>query len=285
MQLNPAYIFLFTFLICSSCATQAQVIATGQATDDMLELEELELPNGDIDFYARNKGVIPITLTIDFEKLKNMAPSVKMPFTKVLQPSDEKTFLFKMKRRSKNAEANYGFMYGFSLGDATIAAHDDQVIYLLPYLPGTKQLMGQGNNGRFSHKGINAVDFNMEEGTKICAARSGTVVAVKSDSDTGCKSSRCKDQANFILVYHEDGSFGHYGHIQHNGVLVKVGDKIRAGQVIGKSGNTGWSSGPHLHFEVYIQKNNQVTTYPVKFAVSNGKASYLEEGKFYKAVH
>ncbi len=269
----------------NSCASQAQVAALGQASEEMLELEEIELPNGDIDFYARNKGVIPITLMIDFENISNMKPSVKMPFHIVLLPDEAAQFLFKMKRLSKHKDANYGFLYGFSLGNALKANHDEEAVYLLPFQPGKKQLVGQGNNGRFSHRGINAIDFNMETGTKVCAARGGIVAAIKEDSKQGCKSSKCKNLGNFILIYQPDGSFAHYGHLQFDGAFVALGDTVQAGQVIGLSGNTGWSSGPHLHFEVYTKKNQQVATFPVKFRLARQGAAYLEEGKVYQSVH
>ena len=54
------------------------------------------------------------------------------------------------------------------------------------------------------------------------------------------------------MIKHADDTFGVYWHMKHNGVLVKVGDKVKQGDDIARSGNTGNSSGPHLHFDVRI---------------------------------
>ena len=71
--------------------------------------------------------------------------------------------------------------------------------------------------------------------------------------------------------------------LKKEGVKVKHGDKVLAGELIGQSGNTGWSSGPHLHFQVFSYSGiNEVTSFPVKFLVE-GKPVELEEGKVYSA--
>ena len=140
-----------------------------------------------------------------------------------------------LQRVKKTSAASYGFSYGFTIGDGINAKHDDQHVYQLPFPQGAKYLMGQGNNGRFSHHGLNAVDFNMPIGSKIAAARGGIIVDFRESSSAGCKSPDCQDAANYILIYHEDGSFGHYGHLQKNGVLVELGQKVKTGEVIGKS--------------------------------------------------
>ena len=122
----------------------------------------------------------------------------------------------------------------------------------------------------------------MDIGTKVCAARGGIVAFVKEDSKTGCKADRCKDDANFILIYHEDGSFAQYVHLKYNGVSVKEGQKVDKGEVIGYSGNTGWSSGPHLHFEILVPEGQGYMTLPSLFITREEKGIYLEEGGIYQ---
>jgi hypothetical protein len=73
---------------------------------------------------------------------------------------------------------------------------------------------------------------------------------VKESSDSGCATSDCADQANYVTVDHGDGTRAIYYHLQLNGALVNEGDRVGAGEPIGLSGNTGWSTRPHLHIEV-----------------------------------
>ncbi|MDE0557542.1 MAG: M23 family metallopeptidase [Candidatus Poseidoniaceae archaeon] len=97
---------------------------------------------------------------------------------------------------------------------------------------------------------LNAVDFPTPENTTIVAAISGIVVQVVENFSTGCPTSACENESNFIVIDHGDSTFAMYAHLTVNGSLVEVGDSVDAGQNIALSGNTGWSTGPHLHFEI-----------------------------------
>ena len=98
-----------------------------------------------------------------------------------------------------------------------------------------------------------AVDFITREGTPINAALGGIVINVKQDSDLGGSDQSFDKFGNLIEIEHLHGECSIYEHIRKNGSLVKVGDKVKTGQVIGYSGNTGWMAhlGPHLHFDVH----------------------------------
>jgi murein DD-endopeptidase MepM/ murein hydrolase activator NlpD len=170
----------------------------------------------------------------------------------------------------------------YLLGDAIHPPKHDAV-YLLPYPKGESYLMSQGYNGSFSHQNKNALDFTMDIGTPICAAREGVVTEVIDRFSKGCNDPSCLYEANTITVYHEDGTFADYAHLKKNGSLVKPGDKIRSGQVIGYSGNTGYSSGPHLHFEVYYFDHDQKISLTTPFDIGNNKPVYLEEKNMYTA--
>jgi len=97
-----------------------------------------------------------------------------------------------------------------------------------------------------------AVDFICKEGTPVKAAADGVVIDLKSNSDVGGESRDLDSLGNFIEIEHENEEFSIYEHLKKDGVLVKLGDKVKKGQVIGYSGATGWLAhlGPHLHFMV-----------------------------------
>jgi hypothetical protein len=125
--------------------------------------------------------------------------------------------------------------------------------FLLPFKCGTKHTVTQGNNGLFSHNGRSqyAFDFAMPRGTPIKASRKGRVIYRRNSTRPGdpCWNnggSSCITKANYVVLRHPDGTRTMYAHL--NKVTVKLGERVKRGQTIGKSGNTGWSSGPHLHF-------------------------------------
>ncbi len=101
---------------------------------------------------------------------------------------------------------------------------------------------------------INSVDFIIPEGTPIRAAADGVVIEIKIDSNTGGPDKSFEEYGNYIEIKHEHGEYSEYEHLKQNGALVKVGDTVSQGQIIGYSGNTGWMAelGPHLHFMVGI---------------------------------
>ncbi len=104
------------------------------------------------------------------------------------------------------------------------------------------------------------IDFQVPEGTPIRAALDGLVVDVKQDSDVGGPDESFDKYGNYIEIRHEKDEYSIYEHIKQNGSLVKVGDNVKRGDVIGYTGATGWLAhlGPHLHFDVhkYIEPFN-----------------------------
>ena len=126
------------------------------------------------------------------------------------------------------------------------------VLYELPFLNGKRYKVIQAFGGRLSHrsdKSYYAIDFKMPIGDTIVAARGGRVIRTV-DHFTEHGGEAYIDKANQILVYHDDDTIAFYVHLDTNGVLVNVGDYVEAGQPIGLSGHTGYSTTPHLHFVV-----------------------------------
>ncbi len=159
---------------------------------------------------------------------------------------------------------------------------DSSYIYSMPFQKGEKIFLIQAYDSKFSHKGEMALDFKVKTGTTICAAREGIVISARKDSDKGGLKPENLSDGNYISILHDDGSTAYYWHLEKNGVLINIGDRVQKGQVIGRSGNTGYSAFPHLHFEVqgYNSAGNS-TQIPTRFQTSKG-VKYLRPGKFYK---
>lgn len=159
-------------------------------------------------------------------------------------------------------------------------ADDDTYIYDIPFEKGKKVFLAQAYHSNFSHKNELSLDFKVKVGTEIFAAREGVVVGRKGDSKIGGLKNDYLDDGNYVLIQHDDGSFGGYWHLQYNGALVEVGDNIAKGQLIGRSGNTGYSAFPHLHFWVYKMEGGEKVTIPTRFQTDKG-VRYLRPSRRY----
>jgi len=105
-----------------------------------------------------------------------------------------------------------------------------------------------------------AIDFLLPEGTEIIAACDGKVIDVKTDSNEGGLEKKYQGNKflNYITIEHENEELSQYAHLRLEGACVKVGQKVKAGDLIGYSGNTGFTSAPHLHFHVCIINNSEI---------------------------
>jgi murein DD-endopeptidase MepM/ murein hydrolase activator NlpD len=172
-------------------------------------------------------------------------------------------------------------LFVFSLLKSSVTKNIDTYTYNLPYKEGTKHRVVQGYGGLFSHMNIAALDFNLPEGTPVCAAREGIIYSFKDNSDEGGPFPNYKNKANFIIIKHNDGSFGCYWHLKKNGVVVKAGF-VGKGQLIGYSGSTGFVLRPHLHFSVKRKLNyNKDSFVRTKFRTAKG-VILLERGAVYE---
>ncbi|MCT9081992.1 M23 family metallopeptidase [Streptomyces fulvoviolaceus] len=106
-------------------------------------------------------------------------------------------------------------------------------------------------------------DFAVASGTQVFAAHGGTVVKAGSNG-AGDGSA----YGNAIVIKHGNGTYSQYAHLSR--IQVKVGQVVTTGQRIALSGNTGNSSGPHLHFEIRTTANYGSAIDPVAFLRSKG---------------
>ncbi len=126
---------------------------------------------------------------------------------------------------------------------------EDEPSYLLPFPVGDSAQVIQGNNGSFTHFGhaAYAFDFRMTIGRVVTAMRAGQVIATEERYIDG---NRTPGQTNLVLIRHDDGTYARYYHLTTNGALVTLGQRVAAGDTIGLSGDTGYSTTPHLHVDV-----------------------------------
>jgi murein DD-endopeptidase MepM/ murein hydrolase activator NlpD len=143
----------------------------------------------------------------------------------------------------------------------------------LPTAPGVQYSVTQGNNQGPSHTGLAAwaFDLGLPQGSPVYASRAGYVAQIKVDSNTGGCDPSFNPFTNYIVIDHQDGTAGAYLHLQYQGTAVGLGQFVQQGQHIGWSGNTGYSCGPHLHFQVqtYIPGQYLTQSQPTIFADHN----------------
>jgi murein DD-endopeptidase MepM/ murein hydrolase activator NlpD len=188
-------------------------------------------------------------------------------------------------RRLSETDHDLQFRWAWTIG-VHDAEHDDGASYRMPFESGQSFRVLQGNGARFSHRRNEhyAVDFDMDEGTPVHAARAGVVARVVEEHDRGCWRDGCGDWANFIIVLHDDGTTGQYYHLMQDGAQVSVGDSVQAGQLIGYSGNTGHTAMPHLHFAVYSAGEwGAKHSVPVVFRTAEGEVDSPRSGRRYRA--
>ncbi|PRQ05250.1 peptidoglycan DD-metalloendopeptidase family protein [Enhygromyxa salina] len=121
----------------------------------------------------------------------------------------------------------------------------------LPWPCGATYSCTQSNGGQTSHTGFAqyAWDFGMPLGTDILAVRGGTVLLMKMNSMVGGCSNQYASDANYVVIDHGDGTAGLYMHVEGNSSNFQVGQNVEAGAVIARVGQTGWTCGPHLHYQ------------------------------------
>lgn len=164
----------------------------------------------------------------------------------------------------------YNWTYRYNFGSYRVQRPSEP--FELPWAEGESFKAGQSFGGDRSHTGDDqyAVDFPMPEGTPIHASRAGLVCYVREHYYESGWDPALRDKDNHVLIAHEDGTISRYLHLRQNGAEVELGQWVEAGEFIGYSGNVGFSSGPHLHFDVVRPGPNLVTqTIPFQL-ISNG---------------
>lgn len=144
--------------------------------------------------------------------------------------------------------------------------------YILPFESGKSFELSQTYcppNPNWGHHDWFAYDFDMPIGTPLLAARAGKVIAVRENQKDG---TRVCGEENYIFILHDDGTVANYVHLKEGGVEVSVDEQVAQGQLIGYSGDSGCSIGPHLHIAIFRQQGpyNRQYTLPINFSNAEG---------------
>ena len=276
---HPGIILLFFIL---QVFIAAGVSADNNCLDDTICIEASG-DKGFVDFHVRNLKAVDITFTLTLN-VSNLQPPENLPYTETVS-GHGKVNLFRLPVIDTKRKWRYTYHADWTRG-SRYAKHDNSYIYRLPYEKGKSYKIGQACKGRFSHDDNSqyAVDFLMPEGTPVHAARDGIVVETRDQSDKGGPSRDYEDLANHVIIRHQDGTTGEYLHLKKGGAAVKEGDRVKRGDLIGYSGNTGFSDGPHLHFGVYkAYDGKKRISFPVKFRSPRGIVSCPAVGESYEA--
>ncbi|NND34019.1 MAG: M23 family metallopeptidase [Saprospiraceae bacterium] len=237
-------------------------------------------PNGDVVIKADNHEFFHVSVELKLD-LKGVKTSHKSSDILVVQPRTEGQILVTLSP-IPGKSWSYRSSFKAHFGNVNLTQYDSSFLYELPFEPRTQEIVSQGYFGQLSHQNEYAIDFDMDSGTAVHAARGGQVVQVVDIHNKSCPDASCTQYNNYVLVEHDDGSYADYAHLRKNGAVVNPGQTIEQGELIGYSGNTGWTTGPHLHFSVFIPSINKRKSIPVLFNIGNGQGAQLEEGKMYQ---
>ena len=270
-------------LVAAAVALIACAAASADCRDDWICVNAVD-QGGNVELRAENLQNYPVTYTLRV-RTRYFEVSGPTTVTRTLAPQESARVMM-LSRADERFEGRYRYFFEWTVGDKD-AVHDDDHLYALPYASGRSYRVLQGYGSRFSHTGLEAyaVDFDMPEGTPVHAARGGVVARVEESHSIGCWEDGCGRYANFIVVLHSDGTTGEYYHLQKDGSLVEVGDRVVRGQQIALSGNTGHTTMPHLHFAVYRASEwGNTQSIPVRFESADGVVMRPRHGARYQAT-
>lgn len=219
---------------------------------------------------VRNLSGGPVEIQLEAGSTRNIRSVPDLPLRLVLAAGEQRP-IATLSQRSHNAGQ-------FDLRLANVpglpgARHQD-VPYRLPLPADAGWRLVQGFHGPFSHTDAQnryAIDLAVPEGTPVLAARGGTVMNVETGyTEGGLDPERHLGRANHVRILHPDGSMAVYAHLQPVTVVLP-GEPVEAGSLIGYSGNTGFSAGPHLHIAVQVNTGLRLESVPFRLVDARGR--------------
>jgi hypothetical protein len=227
-----------------------------------------EIDGSDVQLVASNEFFAPVELVLDFVRIKGLEFPHPDDHLRWVVPARSEMMLVSLGMLDDAVSPFIEYRYQFLVGDPT-AQHTPPQPYRVPFAIAGDHRVSQAFPDSVTHTTPDsryAVDIAMPIGTDIFAARSGTVFDVSAQNfKGGTDALRDLSLANFIRILHDDGTYAVYAHLNLNSVRVRLGDYVERGEYIAESGNTGYSSGPHLHFVVVRNVGMAMDSVPVAF--------------------
>lgn len=216
---------------------------------------------------AVNSGRMPVLPTAELKSEDNLNSDVSWPIQRVL-PATSQQEIASFSAADQRQPYRFTYQYGWTPGDPH-SVPDGSALYRLPFENGRTFRVSQAPGGPLpTHKdaeSARAIDIPMPVGSKVIAARDGMVVAVEQGFGEGLLERSYINEANYVQILHDDGTWALYAHLLRGSVTVQPGMRVVAGTVIASSGNSGYSSEPHLHFAVLRNLNGQVVSITPRF--------------------
>ncbi len=228
-----------------------------------------------VELVASNRFYAPVELRLVFDEIAGLEyPDPDTDLRWVLQPQSDTT-LISLGMTADGAAPRLAYRYDYLVGDPE-AVHRPDRPYRVPVALSSNYPITQAYPDAITHvtpDSHHAIDIAMPIGTDIFASRGGVVFDVKSKNfRSGLDPDRYLAAANLIRILHDDGTYALYAHLNWDSIRVRPGERVARGQFIAESGNTGFSSGPHLHFAVLKNTGMQVESLPVEFAGSSRRS-------------
>ena len=243
-------------LVCLVCAL-ASKLAFGSLQDYPMHFD-VRGEAGVAEIVARNDGPSTMSAHVTISG-SNVASDKAWPISATLPPHSSQVIL-RLWPRSSERPVQFSYRATHHFGDAQ-ARHSPNERYRLPFENGKTFSVGQAYGGVLTthndKESRYAFDFSMPEGTVVVAARAGVVVDVTIGHSLGAQDISLLEKANSVVVLHDDGTIAEYGHLAQRQAMVSRGQRVAAGDPLAYSGNTGFSSGPHLHFAVSRPEVNE----------------------------
>ena len=229
---------------------------------------------------AINSYAAPVQIVFRLQKPENISPDTPTAGDRVLGPGSE-TVLLTVIAADTSAPSSFRYEFAYLPGDPA-ARHSPAHLYRLPFARAKSFFVSQAYPDQKTHTdpaSHYAIDFVMPIGSDVYAARGGVVMEVASQYfRSGTQLERDGPRANIVRILHDDGTFGLYAHLNWGAIRVVPGQYVEQGEYIADSGNTGFSTGPHLHFAVQRNAGGRLVSLPVQFKGPGGVPTVVTVG-------